>query len=119
MYLEFSKDFDRSESHQSSSTDRGLKYCLSVAGLVCELPLRSSACRLVWMYFIPAHSGVSQGSLLGPALFSLFINDISKQAKFILFADDVKVFCDVTSSRDTQLLQRTVLWPGAFKMKWN
>lgn len=40
--------------------------------------------------------GVSQGSVLGPKLFTLFINEICKVSdllSFVLFADDTTLYC--------------------------
>lgn len=44
----------------------------------------------------PIKYGVPQGSVIGPTLFSLFINDIKKfgdNSEINLFADDTNIFC--------------------------
>ena len=54
---------------------------------------------------VPITSGVPQGSVLGPSLFLIFINDIVdsiKHSEILLFADDLKVF---NTSHNHDLLQ--------------
>ena len=64
----------------------------------------------------PVLSGVPQGTVLGPLLFSLYINDISSDiaSEIRLFADDSVCYCEIKDEEDTMKRQRILIdWvPG-------
>ena len=71
-------------------------------------------------------SGVPQGSVLGPALFTLFINDFTKciiHCTIRLFADDTLIYTTVHSGVDMANMQRDLdklyRWSIETGMKFN
>ena len=62
---------------------------------------------------LPVISGVPQGSVLGPLLFLMYINDIndlslSAGSKLVMYADDILLYCAISSEDDYTLLQQDV-----------
>jgi len=71
-------------------------------------------------------SGVPQGSVLGPLLFLVYINDLSDNisSNIKLFADDSSLFIRVKDINDAQLLlssdlNKITVWANTWKMQFN
>ena len=70
-------------------------------------------------------SGVPQGTVLGPTLFLLYINDLilNIQSTVRLFADDCLIYQPINSPNDHQLLQQDLntlnTWAKTWQMKFN
>ena len=65
-------------------------------------------------------SGVPQGSVLGPILFLIFINDISKDitSTVRLFADDTIIYRSISSDADCAILQKDLNALDAWSVEW-
>ena len=68
----------------------------------------------------PVVSGVPQGTVLGPLLFFLHINDITADIapEIRLFADDRVCFREIKDKEDTLKLQRDIDRLGNWARKW-
>ena len=65
-------------------------------------------------------SGVPQGTVLGPVLFSLYINDITTDidSEIRLFADDCVCYREIKGTEDTVKLQEDIDRLGCWARKW-
>ena len=69
---------------------------------------------------VPVTSGVPQGSVLGPILFLICINNLPDmtKSKVRLFADDTAIYLAVSSLKDAELLQQDLAQLHRWDLIW-
>ena len=73
----------------------------------------------------PVTPGVPQGTILGPPLFLLNVNDISNvvTSSIKMFADDTKIYREINNAEDTLVLQSDLdfleNWTKSWQVKFN
>lgn len=125
IYLDFSKAFDSVSHHLLIHKLKSFGFHSELLGwLKSYLSCRQQ--RVVvdgrssdWL---PVVSGVPQGSVLGPLLFILYVNDMpssAHHATLALFADDSKCFKNIENSSDCKLLQDDINSLYSWSRKWD
>ena len=68
----------------------------------------------------PVLSGVPKGTVLGPLLFSLYIDDITEDIdwELRLFADDCVCYHEIKDTEDTVKLQEDIAHIGCWARNW-
>ena len=130
IYLDFSKAFDSVPHHLLIHKLKSFGFNGSLLNWIGSY-LTNRTQRVVidgeMSSCLPVVSGVPQGSILGPLLFLLYINDISNDlssdSKIALFADDAKIFRHIFSLTDCISLQSDLSilesWSKIWLMNFN
>ena len=116
VYFDFAKAFD-SVNHDALLYK--LKHHYRIEGLLLQFIkcyLQNRKQQVVIGSSVSAvgdvNSGVPQGSIVGPLLFVLFINDIgdniSQDTNIAMYADDTKIWRNIKSQHDNQTLQNDI-----------
>ena len=129
IFIDYAKAFDKIDHH--ILINKLSKYGLPhkyIKWIKCFLSNRRQFVYInsVKSYEVNVKSGVPQGSVLGPLLFIIYINDLCNSinySKMLTFADDTKIAFPISSYLDTLLLQsdlnNIIEWSQNNNMKLN
>jgi hypothetical protein len=128
IFLDFSKAFDKVSHPLLLSKLNSMGFTDLVIGWIKNFLSERQQCIKLGDHlssFKPVSSGVPQGSVLGPILFSIFINDLPDniRSNTRLFADDCVLTRQVNSISDCALLQHDLSavenWCSTWSMSMN
>ena len=125
LYLDFSKAFDSVSHYRLLIKMQNLGISTNMLNIVRDfLANRTMKVKVGSAFSSSRHvpSGVPQGSVLGPLLFLIFINDLPTSIKSLvqLFADDVKILVEPFSQDIAQSdLDYLSEWENIWKLKFN
>ena len=128
IYLDFSKAFDKVPHKRlcSKINSYGIKGHLSnwIKSFL-ENRHQSVAIQQIKSSSRPVTSGIPQGSVLGPLLFVIYINDLPEEIESTIkiFADDTKIFRAISKSLDSTTLQndlnKLITWSKTWLLPFN
>ena len=123
IYLDFQKAFDKVPHKKLMVKTRALGIIDEVADWI-EDWLTNRKQRVVIngeaSEWADVTSGVPQGSVLGPLLFLIYINDIDLglTSKIAKFADDTKLGTNAANLEDVEALRKDLIKIGEWSKKW-
>ncbi|KAL5265305.1 hypothetical protein ACHWQZ_G006143 [Mnemiopsis leidyi] len=125
LYFDFSKAFDTVPHFRLLSKLEGFGIKGKVLEIIKDF-LTERTMRVCvegqWSEVKHVLSGVPQGSVLGPLLFILYVNDLPEivKNKIKLFADDLKLICNANDHRSiADDILELEIWESIWHLKFN
>ena len=123
IYTDFMKAFDRVPHKRLISKMKSYGISEEICGWVeafLNNRMQQVVINGVCSEWEKVRSGVPQGSVLGPVLFLLFINDLPEEAisELLLYADDAKIYRVIRSDEDREILQKDLHAMSLWADKW-
>lgn len=124
IYFDFKKAFDSIDHRLLLHKLSKLGFSSNIVSWIANYLSNRSQCVLIGETLSTSSSvtsGVPQGSCIGPLLFILFVNDLSKslpsQIKYGIYADDLKIYARVPLH--SHLLQSAIDSVFTWSQEWN
>ena len=128
IYVDLAKPFDKGSHHRLIGKMAAMGVKGRVRGLSqqwLEGRMQIVAINERYSDWTDVSNCVQQGSVLGPTLFLMFINDLEDgvQSKVLKFADDTKLYNEVTKEEGGKQLQedldKCTEWAKQWMMEFN